>query len=387
MSDDLDVVIIGGGIAGLSTAIALSRANFRVRVFERAAELREVGAGITLWSNAIAALDRLGLARAIVARGQVLRRGEIRAPNGGVLATTDVAGLSAELGFECVCLHRAALLEELARAVPRDVVSLDRTLVGFESTDECVVARFADGSTATGRLLIGADGIHSIVAARIRGASPPRYAGYTGWRAVTTFEHPRFARDEAFETWGPGVRFGALGMDRERVYWFVSRTAPQGERVANDKRFLVELFRRWHAPIGELIEATDESALLHHDVFDRAPNTVWGVGRATLIGDAAHAMTPNLGQGACSALEDVLELANSLARAGATPRALREYEALRKPRTRALVRDSRRVGELGQISNPLAVGARNLAMRAFGSRRLAKTFADTLRGGMRSDRS
>ncbi len=355
------ILIIGGGIGGLTAAIALRRAGLDTTVFERAAELREIGAGITLWANAIKALGQLGLAGEIMALGMPELQGSIRSAGGQVLARLDNAALREQFGAPSVALHRADLQSTLLGALGREHVQLGRQLVRFEQDVAGVTAHFADGSSARGDALVGADGLHSSVRAQLHGHRPPIYAGYTAWRAVVPFDHARLA---AGESWGRGVRFGQVALARGQVYWFAAKNTPPGERSPDgEKAALLALFRGWHAPIEQLIAAADEAQILRNDIFDRPPLEHWGAGRVTLLGDAAHPMTPNLGQGACQAIEDALVLAKML-RGQLNPLyALREYESRRIGRTAWLVAQSRRVGAVGQWQGPLAVRLRELAAR------------------------
>ena len=190
--------------------------------------------------------------------------------------------------------------------------------------------RFDDGRETRGDLLVGADGLRSVVRSALFGPERPRYGGYTAWRAVTRFDH---ARVTPGETWGRGRRFGQWGMTGARIYWYATESVPEGEGDPPEgrKQGLLKLFRGWHEPVEDLIEATDESAILRNDVYDRPALRRWSVGRVTLLGDAAHPMTPDMGQGACQAIEDAVVLADCLTRWSEVAEALRAYESLRIP--------------------------------------------------------
>ena len=380
MSAGLKALVIGGGMGGLSAAIGLRRAGLEVEVFERTPELREIGAGLSLWPNAVKALDRLGIAAEVRSRAVPEVAGAIRTSNGAILFATSARDLERAFGEVTVMVHRAELQTVLVHALGASSIRLGATCTSFEQDASGVTARFADGSTARGDLLVGADGLHSVVRAQLHGNLKPAYAGYTAWRAVVPFAPERLTPGES---WGRGARFGQVPMNRGRVYWFAVQNAPEGARGSGgEKAELGRIFRGWHEPIPDLIEAADEALILRNDIYDRPPLDWWGQGCVTLLGDAAHPMTPNLGQGACQALEDAVVLADCLREAGDTGAALRTYEARRIPRTTFLVNRSRDIGRVAQWQNPLAVWARDLAFRLLLSRLQARQLQRIIGDGM-----
>jgi 2-polyprenyl-6-methoxyphenol hydroxylase-like FAD-dependent oxidoreductase len=355
-------LIIGGGIGGLSTGIALRRQGWAVTVFERAPELGEVGAGLGIWANAVHALGRLGVADQIRAMRPPAPSGGVYDWRGRPIMTASSEALERRVGEISVVLHRAELLELLYQALGPEHVLLGMPCVDLSQDEARVVATFGDGSRAEGQLLVGADGIRSTVRAQLVGDGEPVYAGYTAYRGVANFDP---ARIEAGEYWGPGRRFGMAPMAGGRVYWWATRNAPAGERLAPTEAhaLLSASFAGWADPIPALIAATDPRQILQNDIADRQPLRRWSTGRLTLLGDAAHPTTPNLGQGACQAIEDAVALADALAMHADVPEALRHYERLRIPRTSRVVLQSRRVGRIGQWSNPLARGVRDAVLR------------------------
>lgn len=360
---DRTALIIGGGIGGLATALSLRQAGWRVEVFERAPALEEVGAGIALWANGLRALDRLGVGEAVRAAGRLHDGGAIRAANGDILL--DLGGLSLPAGdggsrLGCM-IHRADLLAVLADAVGASAVRTGCAFQELEDRGDRVAATFSDGSVSEGDLLVGADGIRSQARAALQGAVPLRYAGYTVWRWVAVFDEVRVLTGE---TWGSGARFGQAALPGDRVYAYAAAdAAPGGSGAAGERPELERLFGSWHDPIPALIEAAGEEAILRHDCYDLRPLRTWGRGRCTLVGDAAHAMTPNLGQGACQALEDAVVLGRWVAGGGEVSAALRSYERERRPRTARFQRRSWSAGAMGQWANPLAVRARSFVAR------------------------
>lgn len=355
-----EVLIAGGGIGGLSAAVALDQAGIPVRVFEQAPELREVGAGVSLWPNAVRALARLGLDETVRGRHVALREIVVRRASGTPLMRLRGSGLEPEPG---VCVHRAHLQQALAARVPANRLELDRRVVGFESRDGGVTLHLQGGEAVPGRLVIGCDGIHSVIRSALHGGGPPRRRGYRIWRGVADLLLDEELLQRSTEWWGPGRRFGILPGEPGRVFWYATHTtsAPPAAGDADPGR-LVRLFADWPAPVRELIEASGH-AIVRTEAEDRPVPRRWGRGPVTLLGDAAHPMTPNMGQGACTALEDAVVLARCLAEDGAGEAALRRYERLRARRTRWIVRQSRRIGRIAQLRSPLLGAGRDGVMR------------------------
>ena len=249
-----------------------------------------MGAGISLWANAIRALDYLGLGSAIRDRSVSYSRTAILRSDGQVIVESPLEKIAALFGSAMIVLHRADLLAILSAPV-KDAIRFDRECIGFHQENNAVVVRFVNGAEARGDVLAGADGIHSIVRSKLHPNKSIRYAGYTAWRCVTGFDAAGITTGE---TWGPGRRFGVVPMWGGLVYWFATRNAPPGQTDPHGqaKQNLLELFRGWHRPIPALISASEESAILRNDIVDRDPLPAWGAGRITLLGDAAHPMTP-----------------------------------------------------------------------------------------------
>ena len=355
------VIIAGGGIGGLSAAIALRRAGFEAQVFERAPELREVGAGISLWPNATRQLRRLGVLHEVVRRGFAFRRGAIRSRTGRVLMTMEFGGDDAP----SVLIHRAALHSALAEALPAWAVTTGATAGDFVDAGDHVRVSFGGVGEVEGAALVGADGLRSTVRRRLLDDGEPVYRGYPVWRGVADDAAGLPGTDELTESLGAGLRFGIVPIGGGRVAWWATANEPagadDGEEGAQAK--LLRLFHSWHAPVPQLIAATPAAAILKNDACDRPPARRWGRGRVTLLGDAAHPTTPNMGQGGCMAIEDGAVLANALVRHAEIPAALREYERRRFRRVAGIVRQSLLYGQVAQWERPAAVRLRDALFR------------------------
>jgi 2-polyprenyl-6-methoxyphenol hydroxylase-like FAD-dependent oxidoreductase len=213
-------------------------------------------------------------------------------------------------------------------------------------------------------LLVGADGLHSAVRDRLLGEHKPRYAGFTAWRGLAELGEAR--KDGGFEAWGRGRIFGLVSLGGGRFYWYATKNAPEGQPDAPGRRKaeLLELFGGWHEPVPSVVRGTGEQEILRNDVYDREPLERWGEGRVTLLGDSAHPMTPNLGQGACQAIEDAAELTRCVGEGDNIEAALRLYEERRSERAALVVQRSRLLGRIVQLENPLLCHLRNAATRA-----------------------
>jgi 2-polyprenyl-6-methoxyphenol hydroxylase-like FAD-dependent oxidoreductase len=354
-------IVVGGGIGGLCAAIGLRRIGVEATVYESAVALERVGAGLTLWANAINALRQLGVADAVVARGAVVRRGAIRTARGRTLACSDTGEHQRLFGEPTIALHRGDLQEELLAALPADGIRLGMACTTVEQDPEGVTARFANGETDRADLLVGADGIRSVVRPHVLPLVALRYSGYSAWRGVAARSEV-VAAGQTSESWGRGSRFGIVPINDREIYWFATANAPAGQSQSpvERKQFLERRFRGWHQPVALLIEATPAERILHNDIYDFPPLPGWAAGRVVLLGDAAHATTPNMGQGACMAIESSVVLARSLAGEETLDAALRRYQAERMPRTAWITTQSWKLGRAAQAEQPLLCALRNL---------------------------
>ena len=347
-------VVIGGGIGGLSAALGLSRAGWQVTVLERAAGFRPVGAGLVLQANGLRCLDALGVGAAVRRDGCPDRSGGTRTADGRWLARIEAGDLTRALGTPAYGIHRAVLHQILLDALPGDVTVHTGADVTNVTTNGEVTWQGPDGPVRmVADLVVGADGIRSTVRRRLwPTAADPVPIGVTAWRGIA----PVWTDDLVVAiSWDRGAEFGIVPLADGRVYWFAAVNATPGSAPPEiDARF-----HRWHDPVPALIAATP--AILRDDLacLDE-PLPTYVNGRVVLLGDAAHAMTPNLGQGANQALEDAVVLATVAGRPDGTA----VYDRYRRPRSQRVARASRMIGRFGQqLENPLAVASRNALVR------------------------
>jgi 2-polyprenyl-6-methoxyphenol hydroxylase-like FAD-dependent oxidoreductase len=358
----LEVVIVGGGIGGLAAGIALRRVGIEATVLEQARELEGIGAGLGLASNAVQALERLGVADQVRARGEAAEILVARKPSGAGLIELPLAG------HEMLGVHRADLQEVLAGALG-DGLRLGAACTDFRDDGERVFVSLDGGEQVESDVLVGADGLRSKTRAWLLQDGEPAYAGYTGWRAVTELDDASL-RGRMSETWGRGVRFGLIPIGSGRLYWFVSesRAEPEAPVVPGEKDRLARLVSGWHDPIQDAIASTPKEAISGTGIYTRRPARTWGRERVTLLGDAAHPMTPDLSQGAAQALEDAVVLAASLRDVEDPEIGLRAYEALRRRRTAPIVKRSRAAGRLAQSSGRVGATLRDVLLGSLPNR-------------------
>ncbi|NWF30383.1 FAD-dependent monooxygenase [Streptomyces sp. PKU-EA00015] len=358
-------VVVGSGIGGLTAAVALGRRGWHVTVLERAASLEPVGAGIGLAPNSQRALDVIGLGDEIRDLAAWQGAGGMRNPAGRWLARTDAAAAAERFGGPLVLVHRATLVDRLARRLPEGAV---RTGCPGELADPGVAGgRRARVTTPDGEieadLVIGADGIHSALRRSLFPRHPgPAYSGFTTWRLVVPAPDAPFA---PHETWGPGSLWGTQPLKDGRIYAYAAATAPAGAATGDQKAELLRRFGQWHDPIPAVIAAADPAEVLRNDVHHiLEPLPAFHRGRTALVGDAAHAMAPTLGQGGNQAIEDAIVLAHHAPPTGDLGTGLASYSAERLPRTMAVVRKSARVARLMALSGTPAVAVRETLMSA-----------------------
>jgi FAD-dependent urate hydroxylase len=351
-------VIIGGGVGGLTTAYALAQAGVEPAVFEREPDLRraQIGGAFTLYSNAMKPLTDLGLAPQVEAAGSVLKRVELRGRNGDVYARRTLDRLERRWGVPTVGSTRTNLHKILTAALGDGVVEMGAQCVGFDADGDGVTAKLADGREIRGDLLVGADGSRSTLRQLAFPQYERRYAGYTVWQGIPEhFEHKRIPEDTLIIWYGRGLRLCMYHVGRGKPYWAALYTTEEGGRdpEGQSKQVVLDLFKGWAEPIEAMIEATPDVAISRMDNYGGVPMDRWGSDRWTLLGDAAHPTTIDVGQGACQAIEDAYTLKQELERQPTVAAALSAYERRRIARTNRVMQTAWRVGWAGQWTNPV----------------------------------
>jgi 2-polyprenyl-6-methoxyphenol hydroxylase-like FAD-dependent oxidoreductase len=351
-----NIGIVGGGIGGVATAVALRQLGIEATVYERAAELREVGAGMMLWPNATRVLRNLGLLEGVLAHSGSSTHFNVRAKNGTVLMNIALG----KFDVPAICMRRSDLLAVLLTKLPPESIRLGQTLARLEQSNDQVRISLESGLAAEHDAVIGADGIRSRVRSELFGHSDPIYRGYMVWRGVANYDGDAIMPGANSETWGAGKRFGILNTGQGKFTWYAAVNVPPDhlDGPGGRRRELLEAFTGWHEPIADLIAATNDNEIMKNGAYDLVPLRRWGKGRVTLLGDAAHPCTPNLGQGGGMALEDAAVLAKCLNGETSLMAALRRYEGRRRQRTRHIQQRSRLMGAIAQWENRIVVAGR-----------------------------
>ncbi len=365
-----DIAIQGAGIAGLTLALASKNLGFAVKVVECSPAASEVGAGIWMATNAMQVFDRLGIADTIRAAGWPIRRIRLQDARGSDLQVTELSQVAKTFGFETVALHRAVLQRLLLEQLDHSVLDFGKSMVkvGYGDDAAPVVIELSDGSSLQAQVVVGADGINSALRGPAGLGGKKRYSGSSSYRAIACGTRPLAAEyaHEAYEIWGPGCRLGFSQINAEDTYWYLTFDCRANEQATVTEMFAhaEELFRSRFPQWIQLLEDTRPQDILRTDIADLHPLSAWSAGRIGLIGDAAHASTPNLGQGGAMAVEDALVLAEEFRSAGLNEHAWRRFEARRRAKVQRSVSSARALGKLCHLRSPVARALRNTLLRA-----------------------
>ena len=326
-------IIIGAGIGGLTTAIALAKKDISVTVYEQASEIKEVGAGIWVAPNGLKVYEKLGIVQDIINAGKMLENISIVDLNFKPISTVRGSKVREKYKYSTLAIHRGSLQKILASFIPEDRIVLSKKFKSYEQTDQSVNAEFEDGTSVKADFLIDASGLKSNARERIHPASNLRYSGQTCWRFVTEFVLPEETENEMYEIWGneKGLRAAYSKINDSQVYCYITNYQPSGgtDNKQTIKTDLLKLCADFPAIIKDLIDSCDENVFIRTDLFDFKPITQWTDEKFALLGDAAHATTPNLGQGACQAIEDACVIAEQLSRTDDISEAFKNYQSKR----------------------------------------------------------
>jgi 2-polyprenyl-6-methoxyphenol hydroxylase-like FAD-dependent oxidoreductase len=350
------IVVAGAGIAGLATAAGLQQRGRSVTVIEAREDTAGLfdGAGISIWPNALAALDEIGLGDAVRAAGGRVTAGAMRWYDGTWLRHPAAERFIRGLGEPLVVIQRAHLRNILSGALAPGTVTYGKSVTGLIATADGVRLDLSDSTRLDASAVVGADGTRSVVARHLNGRLVDTYVGYTAWRAIAHFS---LDAELAGETMAPGAIVGHVPLGGDLTYWFATEQAPEGRRAPEGELpYLGRKLAHWADPVPAIVAATAPEDVLRNDLYDRTPVRQWSRGPIVVVGDAAHPMRPHLGQGGCQALEDAAILAGFVEQSDDLPSAFGRFAAFRRPRTSALVRESSLIGRIENL-RPALLGA------------------------------
>jgi FAD-dependent urate hydroxylase len=387
--DGLRVAIVGGGIGGLSTALCLRRFGHRPVLVEQTRELRPVGAGISLWPNGIKVLNLLGLGPRIAALGGTMDRMAYADRDGRILLDFPLSELYARVGERARPVARAdlqdLLLTEAVAALGPEGVRLGTRAVRVAEGEHQVTLITDDGATIDADVVVAADGTHSRLRDYVVGEHVERrYVGYVNWNGLVA-ESSDIAPIGTWLTWvGDGRRVSVMPVGRGRCYWFADVPLPLEavEELPEPRQALADRFGGWSKSVGRLIDRVDPSTVARIPIHDVDPLPSWTRGRVALLGDAAHTMSPDLGQGGCQALEDAWVLTHYLSSTtGSVPDALRRYETERRPHTADIVRRARKRSDTTHGVDPAVTEAWYRSLETDGHAAILEGLAQSVETG------
>jgi FAD-dependent urate hydroxylase len=392
--DHLKVIIIGAGIGGLTAGIALSQVGYQVEIYDRVTDLRPIGAGISLWSNGVKILNRLGLAQQIAAIGGEMNRMQYRSKTGELLNDIDLIPLFHQVGQRPYPVARRELQSMLLQAFP-GTVTLDHHCIAVEEDGTGVIAHFTNGHQAKGDLIIAADGIRSEVRQYVLNQNildkpvlnqtiEPQYAGYINWNGLVAAD-PQLAPKDTWVIYvGEHKRASLMPVAGDRFYFFLDVPLP-ADTVADPDQYqsqLKQAFEGWDLPVQRLIETLNPYETARPPIHDLPPLERYVRGRVALLGDAAHATCPDLGQGGCQAIEDAWVLTNYLVSTNiSVVDALKRYEIERTERANAVVQKARQRAEQIHGKDPSVTQAWYDQLRTESPSDVTGAIAKTILGG------
>lgn len=287
-------IIVGGGIAGLTTAIALNKIGINPTIFEATPEINVVGAGLVLASNAIKAFQKLDIADEVIKFWRLIPSFTIYDQKGKPITKTDSKAISEKYGVDNFTIHRAELHKLLLSKIDSKIIITNKHAIDINQTKNSITIKFQDGSVYETDFLIVADGIHSPIRKKLLPNTNPRYSGYTCWRAV--IENTNLNLSETSETWGTAGRFGIVPLANNKIYWFACVNAQQNDNAMKQFKVadLQRHFKDFHKPIPMVLQQTEYENLIWNDIIDLKPIGQYAFDNVVLIGDAAHATTPNM---------------------------------------------------------------------------------------------
>ncbi|WP_415327369.1 FAD-dependent monooxygenase [Chryseobacterium sp. MMS23-Vi53] len=350
------ISIIGAGIGGLTLGNILKQNNLDFTIYESAPEIKPVGSGIMMAINAMQVFDKLGLKEKIEKAGNKIHGISITDENLKLISKTNVLELEKKYNSCNVAIHRADLQRILAENIGFENIKLNHSLKEIQKKENYLLS-FENGTKIESKIIFGADGIHSKIRNQIFKTGKIRNTQQMCWRGLVEFDLPEKFHQKAIETWGKGKRFGFVRMTERKIYWY----AVINQEIYNRNNSLIENFQGFHPLINEIIESTLQEDIILNDIIDLSPVPRWHTENLCLIGDSAHATTPNLGQGACQAIEDAYIIGKLLEKNKDFNIIFEQFQQIRRKKIDHVVDTSWKLGKFSQWEKGTRL--RNLIMR------------------------
>ena len=359
-----NIAIIGGGIGGLTTAIALHRKGFNVEVFESAKAFGDVGSGINLAINATQIFKRLGIYEKVKEAGNIIHSMKVRGKDLSEIITTDFRKMEEEFGVQNITIHRYALHQVLLKQLDNVAIHNGKSLLRITEKTRDILLEFDDGTIVNVDLVIGADGIHSVVRKSLFGDTILRDANQVCWRGISSMKDFRQYQNELNEVWEKGKRFGFVNINETDVYWYalIDKNRHKTNTSVHNE------FCDFHPDILKILDHTPKEKIIFNEIWDLKPIKRWQKGKICVLGDAAHATTPNMGQGACQAIESAWQIVESLTLYDDVTEAFTDYQNKRIKRAHYVVNTSWKLGKMAQSNNPFVIAIRNAIMKMLSNR-------------------
>jgi 2-polyprenyl-6-methoxyphenol hydroxylase-like FAD-dependent oxidoreductase len=357
----MNIDIIGAGIGGLTTAIALEKKGIKTRIFERAERIKPVGAGIILANNAMQVYEKLGLRKVIEENGNPISSMNITKSDLSPLSKIDLTYFEQKHNIKNIAIHRGTLQQILIDKLKSTEINLNHKLTSIVENTNGSFLKFENGAQIQSSTVIGADGLNSIVRQNLFPNNTIRNTNQICWRGITEYKLPTKFKNELNEAWGKSERFGFVQIAENNVYWYALKAfkKSKNEFSIND---LEQYFNDYNSVIQDIIKSTKKEQINTAEISDLKPTNIWFKENVCLIGDSAHATTPNMGQGACQAIEDAFVLSECLYKYEIT-KAFSEYQKLRLPKAHQVVKASWLIGKMAHLRNPILIGLRNQMLR------------------------
>jgi len=368
----MKITIIGAGIGGLTTAIALKQKGFDIEIFESSTGFKKAGSGINLAINAMQVYKRLGLYKKIEKAGSFTNVMNVTDKDLNIISSVQLEKATQQFNTKTFAIHRAILHQILLDKLQGVSIVFNKKLSTLTQKNNKVQLIFEDRTKHIASIVIGADGIHSATRKALFCNTSLRIAKQVCWRGITTIKLPNSFNYTLHEAWGKGSRFGFVHVAKDTVYWFALCNYKNNYKAEYSDSNIISYFSDYHPTIKNIISSTPKDTLIVGEIADLKPIDKWYSNKVCLVGDAAHATTPNMGQGACQAIESAYVLAQCLSTENDVTQAFEKYQNIRKKIAINVVKTSWSIGKIAQLNNTFLIFLRNTVIKMMSKKMMEK---------------